>query len=700
VTPADTHPVEALASWDRPVSSVRFVDDTRAEAFDRLGVRTVGDLVHHYPFRYLDLTHTPDLRDVRAGEEATVVGRVHAVKVKRPRPRLTIVEVALVDGTGIVLGVWFNQPYMAQRFVEGERVAFAGRVEMEYGFKQIKQPFVEKLGADDDPADVGRIVPAHHATEGLTKNWIRRLVTTAIEDAGRVPDFLPVRIRIQRELISLGAALRAIHFPRTLEERDAARKRLAYDELFVLQLGMAVRRHRAVMERPGIAHTVDGPSLQALRETVPYQLTPDQDVAVREILSDMARPAPMNRMLLGDVGTGKTVVAAHALCAASDTGSQAAMMAPTEVLAIQYADKVGPLLDAASVTWALLTGSVTAAARRDILAGLANGELSVVFGTHALLETAVEFKRLSLAIVDEQHRFGVEQRLGLRSKGASADMLVMTATPIPRSLALTLYGDLAVSYLRERPAAVAGSRTTRVADRRHRGQAYEKVRAEAREGRQAYVVCPLVKESEAAQARAAVDEAERLATEVFPDLRVGLLTGRMKPAEKADVMKRFRSGELDVLVTTTVVEVGVDVPNATVMIVEDAERFGLAQLHQLRGRVGRGEHPAEVVLFADPKTEEGRARMNAILATDDGFELAEYDMRLRGEGQLLGEKQHGLPELRLASLAEDGALLEAAREDARALVLDDPHLRRAENALLARELERRFASAWAWVSSG
>jgi len=682
------------------VSTVRFVDDARAEAFERLGIRTVGDLIHHYPFRYLDLTRTPSLRDVSPGEDATVVGRVHAIKVKKPRPRLTIVEVALVDGTGVVLGVWFNQPYMAQRFVEGETVAFAGRVEMEYGFKQIKNPYVEKLGADDDPADVGRILPAHRATEGLTTNWIRRLVATALEDTGRIPDFLPVGIRIARDLYSLSSALRAIHFPATFEEQAAARRRLAYDELFVLQLGMALRRHKAVMERPGVGHTINGPHLSALRSSIPYDLTGDQVAAVDEILHDVSREEPMNRMLLGDVGTGKTVVAAHALCAAVDSGAQAAMMAPTEVLATQYADKVGPLLDEAGVSWALLTGSAGAADRRDMLARLADGAIGVMFGTHALLESEVEFKRLTLAIVDEQHRFGVEQRLALRAKGAAADLLVMTATPIPRSLALTLYGDLAVSYLRERPPSVSTTRVTRVADRRHRGEAYEAVRAAAAAGNQAYVVCPLVEESEAAQARAAVDEADRLATKVFPDLSVGLLTGRMRPAEKADVMRRFRSGELHVLVTTTVVEVGVDVPNATVMIVEDAERFGLAQLHQLRGRVGRGEHPAEVILFADPKTEEGRARMEAIVSTDDGFELAEYDLRLRGEGQILGERQHGMPELRLASLAEDADLLEKARQDARELVRNDPHLEAPEHGLLPLELERRFASAWTWVSSG
>jgi len=375
------------------------------------------------------------------------------------------------------------------------------------------------------------------------------------------------------------------------------------------------------------------------------------------------------------------------------------MMAPTEVLAQQYAEALGPLLDAASVRWELLTGSTPAAQRRALLQRVADGGVSVLFGTHALLEESVTFKRLSLAIVDEQHRFGVNQRLGLRSKGAAADLLVMTATPIPRSLALTLYGDLDTSYLRERPRSRPFVKTTLVRTSGREG-AYECVRSAVRAGQQAYVVCALVDESEAAEAKAATREFERLRTRVFPELNVGLLTGRMRPAEKTAVMREFRAGNVDVLVATTVIEVGVDVPNATVMIVEDADRFGLAQLHQLRGRVGRGEAPGEVYLFADSKSDESRARMQAIAATNDGFELAEYDLKLRGEGQILGDRQHGLPALKLASVLTDVELISIARDDARAIVESDPHLTSAQNAPLGREVRRTFAEAWAWVSSG
>ncbi len=697
-----TQRAEALTAWDSPVSVVRFVDDARTVALERLGIRTVEDLLRHYPFRFLDLTSTPTLAEVQVGSDATVVGRVHEVRVKKPRSRLTITEVGIVDGTGVLLGVWFNQPYAARRFAPGDRVAFAGRVQLEFGLKQIRTPFAEKLGEEDDPTLTARVLPVHRATEGISTNWMRRLVAEALGQYSDVPDFLPARLRIERDLWPLTSALRCIHFPEESADAGHARRRLAYDELFVLQVGLAIRRHGLVDERKGVPHVLDGPALTALRDDPPFSLTGDQTRAVSEILADMASQRPMNRMLLGDVGTGKTIVAAHALAAAADTLAQAAMMAPTEVLAEQYALRLGPLLDTLGIPWTLLTGSTSSAQRSETLRRVAEGSVAVLFGTHALLEETVQFAALSLAVVDEQHRFGVVQRLGLRGKGEAVDMLVMTATPIPRTLALTLYGDLDVSYLRERPSgrSAESNVTTTVMGPQLRPSAYERVRLAVRAGRQAYVICALVEESTAAEAKAAVREAERLRADVFDDLRVGLLTGKMKPADKTATMHAFRAGAIDVLVATTVVEVGVDVPNATVMVVEDAERFGLAQLHQLRGRIGRGEHPGEFILFANPSTDEGRARMDAIATTADGFELAERDLVLRGEGQVLGERQHGLPELRLASLIRDADLLDQARADAVALVSTDPHLRTAEHLPLARELRRRFNRQWEWVSSG
>jgi ATP-dependent DNA helicase RecG len=691
---------DALALLAAPVIEVRYVDAARARALEKLGISTVEGLLRHYPARYLDLTNVASMRDVAPGTDATVVGLVHEIRVKRPRPRLSITEVAIVDGTGVVLGVWFNQPYIQQRYAVGDRVAFAGRVELDFGLKRIKSPFAEILPGVDSDDVVGRVLPVHRTTEGLSVAWLRRLVAAAVDDVGReVPDHLPVSIRLKRGLLPLRSALKNIHFPNSAAVADAARLRLAYDELLLLQLYMAMRRHALTLEHAGFPHAIEGPARQRLAEAVPFSLTSDQEQAVAEVLGDMHAPRPMNRMLLGDVGTGKTLVAAHALAAVADSGTQAAMMAPTEVLATQYATVLGPLLDAAGIAWTLLTGSTPAPDRRRALDALGSGDITVAFGTHALLEEKVAFRQLTLAVVDEQHRFGVTQRLGLRGKGAAVDLLVMTATPIPRSLALTLYGDLDTSYLRQRPMGRPPV-STRLLAATQRKSAYDRAREVVREGRQVYVVCALVEESEAAEARAATKEYERLGTKTFPDMRVGLLTGRMKPAEKRKVMDGFRAGEIDVLVATTVIEVGVDVPNASLMIIEDADRFGLAQLHQLRGRVGRGEHPGEVLLVANPRTPDGISRMDAIVSTSDGFQLAELDLRLRGEGSILGDRQHGLPALRLASVLTDVELISHAREDARALVGEDPHLSTPLNAPLRDEVKRVFSQAWEWVSSG
>lgn len=692
--------VDATLRLSDPVASSRFVDATRAEALGRLGVSTVGGLVEHLPHRYLDLTKVMPLADVRPGTEATLVGKVHDVTVKRPRPRLTVTEVGLVDGTGVVVGVWFNQPWVASRFHAGDEVAFSGTVELDYGLKRIANPFVERIADKDGrPDSVGRVVPVHSVTEGLSTGWARRLVAAAIDDLGLPLDPIPASLRTRRHLRSYATALRDAHFPETLDDAHAARRRFAYEELLLLQLYMALRRHALTVEREGTAHRVDGPRLAALRAAIPFELTPDQTRATGEVLDDLAAPRPMNRLLLGDVGTGKTIVAAHALAVVADSGSQAAMMAPTEVLAQQYAEKTGPLLDTAGVTWRLLTGSTPRAERASILERLASGDIDVVFGTHALLEERVRFARLTLAIVDEQHRFGVGQRLGLRAKGESVDLLVMTATPIPRSLALTLYGDLATSVLRHRPSNRPGV-TTRHVLPHQADAAYAAVRAAVSAGRQAYVVCALVDESDTTRAKAATREARRLKGLVFHDLRVGLLTGRMKAAEKAAVMSAFRAGDIDVLVSTTVIEVGVDVAAATVMIIEDADRFGLAQLHQLRGRVGRGADPGEVWLVCDPRSAEARQRIRTIVECDDGFTLAEKDLELRGAGQILGDRQHGLPDLRVADLLRDIDLVEAARADAFEIVSVDPSLSTPEHGPLGAALRTAYAAAWEWVSSG
>lgn len=680
---------ERALAYYAPVESARFVEKGRAEALDRLGIHTVGDLLEHVPFRYVDLRHTSPIGTAPLGD-ATVVGQVHDIVVKRPKKRLTVTEVHLVDDSGLLIGVWFNQPWVERSFTAGERVAFSGAIALDYGFKRMVNPFVEHLedpqGHASGQSAVGRVIPVHRTTEKLSLGWLRRIVGAAVDDYGWQPEHLPHYLAHRRGLVALPLALRAVHYPETPAAGEAARRRLAYDELLTFQLAMARRRARETTGVTGVAHVVGGEALAELGRALPFALTADQQNAVGEVLADMAGPHPMRRLLMGDVGTGKTAVAAHALAAVADTGTQAAMMAPTEVLAQQYAEKVGPLLTAAGITWTLLTGSTKAAARREELPRIESGETCVVFGTHALLEDRVAFSNLSLVIIDEQHRFGVAQRKRLRSKGGNPDVLVMSATPIPRSLALTAYGDLAVSTLRQRPVAGAGISTELVKfHQAHR--ALDDIRRAVGEGRQAMVIAALVDESTELDVKAANSLVETMATHEFPQMRVDVLTGKMAPADKVAVMERFRAGEIDVLVSTTVIEVGVDVPNATVMVIYNADRFGLAQLHQLRGRVGRGAHAGRVWLVSDAFSTEATQRFQAILATDDGFALAEMDLALRGAGELLGVRQHGAVNFKIADIVSDMDLIEATRADAAELVAADPSLTGAEVGLLALRVE-------------
>ncbi len=712
----------------RPVERVRLVNGERAQALARLGVRTVADELYNVPRRHLDLTNVSTVEAAPVGSEVTVVVTVDRVELKRPRPRMAVVELSCYDDTGVVVASYFGQPWLARQFRRGQRVALSGKMGFSYGFKRMVGPFHDVVSEADGPAPGDpsaealrvRMLPFHRTTEGLSQQWARRVASCALEDYGDVCDFWPAALRARRALMPLARALRAAHFPADAEEAEEARRRLAYDEAALLQLALAARRDARLPGVCPVAHEVAGPRMAAVRAAMPFPLTDDQRRAVGEILADMAAPRPMNRLLLGDVGTGKTAVAAAVLGAVADTGTQAAVMAPTGVLAAQYAEKVGPLLDAAGVVWALLTGATPARERAEVLGRLADGAVTVLFGTHALITDDVAFERLSLVVVDEQQRFGVGQRHALREKGRGADLLVMTATPIPRTLALSIYGDLECSYLRERPVAGAGV-TTEVIAKRNRGDAYAAMRAALDEGRQAYVVCPLVgtsagrDESGAAvdgaareleggadpsDPKAAEREAETLRRQVFRGYTVGLLTGRMRPDEKARVMADFRAGRIQVLVSTTVVEVGVDVPNATVMLVEDGERFGLAQLHQLRGRVGRGSHPGRVFIAADAKSPASKARMEALERTSDGFELAEEDLRLRREGDILGFRQSGEAVLRFVDLARDGDLLEAARSDMREALVADPLLEGTALRPVRAETIRRYGDVFKDVGGG
>lgn len=700
------------ASLDEPVSTMRFVQGARAEQLAHLDIYTRRDLIENYPRRYLDMSQVVDIETAQIGQTVTVVGVVGEVNVKRPRPRLVIVEVSVIDDSGVMFGTWFRQPWIADRIHAGDRVTFSGKVEFNYGYRRMNSPFFEVISThDEEESTLGRVIAIHPLTEGISSAWMRRLVATALGDADVVCDPLPAPLRIEHDLMDRASAFRLIHFPSSLSEADEARKRLAYEELIELQLFLQHRRNVSTSGLEAVRHNVTGPLFLKIRSAMPFELTDEQESAWGDIACDMSSANIMNRMLLGDVGTGKTAVALLAIAAACDSGHQACMMAPTSVLAQQYQVKLGPLLDAVGISWALLSGATPADERDNIISALGDGGLSVVFGTHALLVEDVIFSDLSLVVIDEQHRFGVEQRSALRAKGPRSDLLVMTATPIPRTLALTLYGDLDCSYLHRRPNGEIHTTTT-VLSKRTADRAYEAVRKAHKCGNQAYIVCPLVgnktkKEDEedveridesiadgvdVSDVKAAEQEQRFLAAKVFPDMHVGLMTGRMRSDEKQRVMDDFRAGHIDVLVSTTVIEVGVDVPAATVMVVQDAERFGLSQLHQLRGRVGRGSQPGQMYLIANARSDEAKARLGAMKSTDDGFELAEYDLRLRHEGDVLGCRQHGYPAMKLVDVSRDRELIEIAHEDAKRILEEDPSLASDTIAPLAEEVSRRFAA--------
>ena len=689
---------------DTDVEQLRYVFGQRRDALARMGVHTVRDLFLHVPHRYLDFSHVTDIAHADVGSDATIIATVDEVTTKYPRPRLHVTEISVLDQTGVLQVSLFQRPWIVEQLKPGDVLALSGKISFAFGFKQMRSPFMEKLDGSEDPSTFARILPVHPAGEGASPAWMRRIVAAALADGGDVADFLPARIVGTHKLMTLGRALREVHFPRSFKTKETARRRLAFDELICLQLAL---RTRQSIEQRGITpttHVISGPRMRALLAALPFSLSPEQRQAANEVLADMASRRVMNRLLLGDVGCGKTAVAAVALAAVCDTRSQAAMMAPTSVLAHQYAERLGPLLDAAQVSWALLTGSTSQTERVRAREGVAKGEICVIFGTTALLSGSLEFRHLSLIVIDEQHRFGVDQRASLRRKGAGADLLAMTATPIPRTLALSFYGDLDCSRITRRPKPGAGIETSCISPE-NLDLAWGAIREASEMGRQAYVICPLVDDADdgsdlddvpdqslsaAKQLHSATSTAREL-SHTLRGLSIGLLHGRLSSADKDAVMDDFRQGKLDVLVSTTVVEVGVDVPNATVMLVLDADRFGLATLHQLRGRVGRGDVKGTAFLCcAAKKGTPARRRLSALEETSDGLALAERDLSLRHEGELLGYRQSGGITLKIADLAADGDLVRLAHADAREISAQDPRLSEDDHIPLALEVKGRF----------
>lgn len=693
---------------DAPLMYLKGVGPRRAEALEHLGLKTVYDLLQHFPARYEDRSQLlpinrlhPDLKQAFC---ATVLYEARTQTIGRNRRQLTRLRVG--DDSGQVDLQWWNQAYREQQFRSGMKLYVYGKVIEFRGGRQVDSPEFEILDEDAGAAlQVGRIVPVYPAGEGLFQGALRKAVQAALDRAlPYLLETLPPEVIAQHDLMARAEAFQQMHFPTSEALMERARRRLIFEEFFLMQIALAQRKSVVQQEKEGVVHRVDEADIRHFVKSLPFTLTGAQRRVMREIWKDLQAPRPMNRLLHGDVGSGKTVVAAYGLWTAHATGHQGALLAPTEILAEQHYAVLQRLLEPLGVPVALLEGSLPAREKRRIQADVAEGRTSVVVGTHALIQQGVQFRRLSVCVVDEQHRFGVLQRAALQQKGhhdqTAPDVLVMTATPIPRTLALTVFGDLEVSTLDELPPGRTPVHTVALKPGQ-RDKAYRALRERVTAGQQAYVVCPLVEESEKlVQLKAATALAERLQAEELRGLRVGLLHGQMSLADREAVMDQFRQGLFHVLVATTVIEVGVDVPNAAVMVIEDADRFGLSQLHQLRGRVGRGAHTSVCFLLGEAKSEIARARLEVMVHTNDGFEIAQQDLQLRGPGEFYGTRQSGLPDLHIADLVRDEAVLQAAREAAFAVIAADPQLEAPGHQTILPALRRFWGERLALVRIG
>lgn len=680
-----------------PIQYVKGVGPTRAEQLGRLGITTIEDLFYHCPHRYEDRRRLATIAELRVGQKQSTQGTVVALSERRHGTYQF--HAAISDSTGVLQCTWFGQRYLRSLIKRGTRLIVYGKVERFGALVMTVEDFELLTGDEEDTLHTGRIVPVHRATEGLSPRVLRTIVHQALAAcADDIPEIVPDEMRRRHGLLERGRAVRLLHFPSTLAEADAARRRLAFDELLMLQLGVLMRRQGLEQIDKGYRYAVGDAALSDFLARLPFHLTGAQQRVLDEVVRDLRGSSPMNRLLQGDVGSGKTIVAAAALYLAVRGGHQGALMAPTEILAEQHYLTFRRLLEPLGISIALVSGGRSKRDRKQIRDAVRTGTVDMAIGTHALIETGVEFKHLGLVVVDEQHKFGVAQRALLRQKGFHPDVLVMTATPIPRTLTITWYGDLDVSVLDEMPPG-RGAVRTYVRGPEKRPEVYAWVLEKVREGQQAYIVCPLIEESEKLQVEAAVALADRLQREVFTELPVGLLHGRLRPEQKDAVMEQFRRGELRVLVATSVIEVGIDVPQATIMVIEDAERFGLAQLHQMRGRIGRGAQTSHCVLLASMSTDASRERMDTMAATRDGFVIAQKDLELRGPGEILGTRQHGLPDLRVADLLVDLPVLETARNEAARLLRQDPQLWDPDLEPLRAEVRAKFGSRMAALSA-
>jgi len=669
---------------------IKGVGPSRLSVLSRLGIETVHDLLYCFPRRHEDRSRIKKVGEVRPGNLETIKARVLTFGERISKRGMSIFQVAVGDSTGVIHATWFNQPYMKDRFKIGQELILCGKVER-YNYLQINNPEYEVLtGTKEDFAHIGRIVPVYPLTESLNQRWFRNIMKFTVDNyADEIIEILPFEMRRRNNLIALKEAVRNIHFPVSGLVLKKARERIIFDEFLILLTGIALKRANIKIDLTGYSHSVDGDMIGRFKNNLDFQLTKSQARVISEIEEDMKSQKPMNRLLQGDVGSGKTIVALYALILTVQNGYQGALMVPTEILAEQHYRNVKTLTNGLGINVMLLSGDLKEEERRRRYQMIDIGEADIVIGTHALIQEGVNFKNLGLVVIDEQHKFGVMQRAMLQSKSRNPDILVMTATPIPRTLALTVYGDMDVSTIDELPPG-RGEIKTFFFEEKNREKAYKIAEEQIRIGRQAYVVYPIIDESEKSDMRAAVKMHKDLSGR-FPDLKIGLLHGRMKSREKEAVMHDFKDRKIDMLVSTMVIEVGVDISNASVMIIEHAERFGLSQLHQLRGRIGRGEHLSYCILISEPKSEDAKHRINAMLETQDGFKIAEADLEIRGPGEFFGTRQHGLPELKIANIVRDRDLLEIAKQEAFDLIKRDRFLRLPENRLIRDNLLSKFS---------
>ncbi len=692
------------SSIDSPITTLKGISSNLAARFGKLNVHTIRDLLYFFPNRHLDYSRMKKISELAEGNEETIIANIWQVREVRLGGRRST-EAIIGDDSGNVRVVWFNNPYIVKQLSTNKRVVISGRLSIFKGRPVFQSPEWELLG-DKDLTHTGRMVPLYPLTRGLYPRQVRKLVKEVVDSwSPAMEDFLPEQLRQHCNLLGLAQAIYQAHFPDDEEMEKRARKRLAFDELFLLQLGVLNRKQKWQQSQPATSFTAGETLLEKWLESLPYTLTAAQEKVIGEILADLEKSKPMSRLLQGEVGSGKTAVAVAALLTTVANGCQGAFMAPTEILSEQHFNNICQLMARAGkpeikedylhsyssllpkpITVALLVSDIKGARKKKLQQSILEGDVDIAIGTHALIQKNVTFHRLGLVVVDEQHRFGVAQRSALRQKGSSPHMLVMTATPIPRTLALTLYGDLDLSVIDQLPPGRQEIKTKWIKPIQ-RDKAYTFLRRQVAEGRQAFIVCPLIEESEAVQAKAATAEFDHLSKEVFPDLRLGLLHGRMPSAEKDEIMHRFRLNQLDLLVSTPVVEVGIDIANATVILIESADRFGLSQLHQFRGRVGRGSEQSYCLLLAENPSDIARERLDIIERVQDGFQLAEEDLKMRGPGEFFGTRQSGIPDLRMAKIS-DIALLELARGEAIALFKNDPGIKKPEHRLLVEELAR------------